>query len=325
MAFGGDPENVTIFGVSGGGQKVSTLMALPAAAGLFHRAPVESGPMLTANLPGPATKSAESLLAALDTPREGARELLSLSGDELLAGYMKMHPDGGLTSSGLGPVVDGVNLPHHPFDPSAPEISNHVPLLIGTTASEMSLFIGMADPSVFELTWEALPERLPSLLPFLFGLSAKGIASARRCLPGASPAQVIFALASQQFIRDRSITHAERVARRPAPVYMWLIEWITPVDGGKWGAPHGMSVPLVMDTVDASASLFGDDLREPQTLCDRMSAAWAAFARTGAPDTPDLPHWPAYDAKDPATMIFDTQCRVENDPHRALRMLVSQG
>jgi para-nitrobenzyl esterase len=320
-AFGGDPDNVTIFGVSGGGAKVSTLMAMPAANGLFHKASVESGPMLTANSAEAADSAADRLLGALEIPRNKARDLLSLSGEQLLAGYMKIHPDGGLTSSGLGPVVDGVNLPRHPFDPTAPAVSDHVPLLIGTTAMEMSLFIGMADPSIFEATWEDLPECLPSLLPHLFALTPEDIQLARGCLPGATPAEAIFAFSSERFMRSRSIKQAELASRRSAPVYMWLIEWNTPVDGGKWGSPHGMSVPLIMDTVAASASLFGDDLGEPQALCDKMSAAWAAFARTGAPDTPGLPHWPAYDANDRATMIFDTRCRVENDPYGDLRRL----
>ena len=140
-------------------------------------------------------------------------------------------------------------------------------------------------------------------------------------MPSASPTDVLFWLASEKFIRSRSIQLAERAAKRRAPVYMWLIEWNTPADGGRWRSPHGLSVPLVMDTVASAASLFGKDLSEPLALSDKMSAAWAAFARTGVPNIPELPDWPAYDAIKRSTMIFDNECRVVDDPHADLRRM----
>ncbi len=321
-AFGGDPANVTIFGVSGGGQKVSTLMAMPAAKGLFHRASVESGPMLTATVPESAADAAGRLLAALDIPRDKAHELLSLSGERLLGGYMKMYPDGGLTSSGLGPVVDGVNLPRHPFEPTAPEISSDVPLLIGTTATETSIFSEFLGGSTAGLTWEALEQRLERLLPSGLPMGTTEIIDcARRSMPDAAPADVLFAVTTELLFRSRSIVQAERAAQRRAPVYMWLIEWNTPVDGGKWGAPHGLSVPLVMDTVTSVVSMFGEDLTEPLALSWKMSSAWAEFARTGVPGMPDLPRWTAFDTERRETMIFDTACRIVADPRSDLRRM----
>lgn len=320
-AFGGDPNNVTIFGVSGGGGKVSSLMAMPAAKGLFHKASVESGSMLNALPSAIASQAAERFLAALNLAPADSHELLKLSGTDLLRGYMVLYPDGGLTSAVLSPVVDGTVLPRHPFDPTAPEISDNVPMLIGTTATEMSLFLGYADPTVFDSTWADIAGRLPKLLPNLLALTMQDLDNARRFMPNASPADVLFAISSEKFIRNRAIRQAERAAQRAAPVYMWRIEWNTPADGGKWRSPHGLSVPLVMDTVSEVPSMFGKDLEPALELSSKMTAAWAAFARTGVPNTDGLPVWPPYTASDRLTMIFNSQCRVESDPSSELRKL----
>lgn len=321
-AFGGDPGNVTIFGVSGGGQKVSTLMAMPAAKGLFHRASVESGPMLTAIPPEQAASAATRLVAALDIPRGEPARILSLSGEQIMAGYMKLHPDGGLTNAGLGPVIGGAELPGHPFEPAAPELSSEIPLLIGTTETEMSIFADMFAGPAFGITWEDLAERLGRLpLPGLAVAPDRVIAEARGAMPDASPTDILLALLSEAAMRRAAIVQAERASRRPAPVYMWLLTWATPVDGGKWGSPHGLSVPLIMDTVRDASSMFGDDLTEPLVLSDIMSSVWAEFARTGIPRSPKLPTWPAYDAESRETMIFDTLCRVVGDPNSGLRRM----
>ncbi len=316
--FGGDPDNVTIFGVSGGGGKVSTLMAMPAAKGLFHKASVESGPMLTAQLPSAASEASARLLSALDIPPQASERLLSLSGEELLAGYLKLYPDGGLGSAVTGPVVDGVNLPSHPFDPVAPDVSSDVPLLIGTTTTETSIFLTAA----FDTTWETLAGGLANFLPPTFPLSAQALVNrAREIFPDASPARIFFMLTTELTIRSRSIRQAELAAQRGAPVYMWLLTWETPVDGGKWGSPHGLTVPLIMDTVASVPSMFGEDLSGPLALSATMSSAWAAFARTGSPDVPGLPTWTPYEPDERWTMIFDKECTLVSDPLSELRIL----
>lgn len=319
-AFGGDPGNVTIFGVSGGGQKVSTLMAMPAARGLFHRASVESGPMLTARAPAPAAEAADRLFAVLGIEADRVDDILALTGEQVMDGYMTLFPDGGLLTAGISPVVDGVNLLRHPFEPTAPALSDHVPLLIGTTATETSIFPELLGGSPFGIGWDEVPARLAPLLPQ--GLSADDlVARARVAMPEATPTDVLLAVSTEAFFRSRAIRQAERAAARAAPVYMWLLDWVTPVDGGKWGSPHGLSVPLVMDTVRSVPSMFGDDLVEPLALSRSMSDAWAAFARNGVPGTPALPEWPPYDAAERRTMIFDTESCVVPDPRAGLRRL----
>lgn len=321
-AFGGDPENVTIFGVSGGGGKVSTLMAMPAARGLYKRASIESGSMLMAKPPEPAAESAAKLLAALDIPEGKAADILALTGDQVMAGYMRMYPDGGLLTAGIAPVVDGVNLPRHPFHPDAPDISGDIPLLVGTTATESSIFPEIVGGPPFGISWDEVAARLPHLLPPDLPMRAGDIlAKARELMPDASPTEILFKITTESFFRRPAIRQAELASRRPASVYMWRIDWPVPVDGGKWGAPHGLSVPLVMDTVPATPAMFGDGIDEASKLSAKMTAAWAAFARTGSPDTPALPRWPAYEAGNRETMIFDTDCRVTSDPDSEFRKM----
>jgi para-nitrobenzyl esterase len=321
-AFGGDPENVTIFGVSGGGGKVSTLMAMPAAKGLYHRASVESGSMLMGKPPEPASEAATKLFAALDIPAENASDILALTGEQLMAGYMRMYPDGGLLTAGIAPVVDGVNLPRHPFHPDAPEVSSDIPMLIGTTATESSIFPAIVGGPPFGISWEDVAKRIPHLIPPGLALSADEIlAKARELMPKASPTEVLFKMTTEGFFRRPAIRQAELAAERPAPVYMWRIDWPVPVDGGKWGSPHGLSVPLVMDTVAATPAMFGDGIDVATALSAKMSAAWAQFARTGKPDTSEIPAWPTYDAQQRQTMIFDATCHVASDPDGEFRKM----
>jgi len=323
-AFGGDPDNVTIFGVSGGGGKVCTLMALPAARGLFHRASVESGPMLAARLPEAVAAQTSALFEALDIPAGQPEAILALSGEELLAGYMKLYPDGGLLTSAIAPMVDGRNLPGHPFEPTAPTVSRDVPLIIGTTADELTVFEDLVGGPTEGLDWDGVAARLAALIPPGAPFTAQQLVDAALSeRPGAGPAGILFLAASDLFFRRPTLLLAERAANRPAPVYVWLLEWVTPVDGGKWGSPHGITVPLIMDTVAKVPTMFGDAMAEAQDLSRKMSSAWAAFARDGVPAAEGLPAWLPYDADRRQTMVFDTQCKLASDPLGTLRRVHS--
>ncbi len=192
--------------------------------------------------------------------------------------------------------MDGVNLPRHPFEPSAPALSNSVPMLIGTTATETSIFPDFLGGDPFGIGFDELQSRFARLLPPGLPHSPAAIVErARQALPDASPTDLLFLVTTELLFRARSITQAECAAKRPAPVYMWLLDWVTPADGGKWGSPHGLSVPLVMDTVPSVPSMFGNQVEGALTLSRTMSGMWAAFARTGVPSIPGLPEWPSYD------------------------------
>lgn len=313
-AFGGDPKNVTIFGESGGGGKVSTLMATPAAKGLFHKAIVQSGPGLKGAPKDQAAQVAERVLAELPIARGDAAALQALPAAELIrAAYAAQAKAGeGLR---FRPVVDGVVLPRDPFTPDAPAQSADIPLLIGVNKDEMSLFLA-SSPWFGKLTDAELVQRAQAAL----GPRAEpALAAVKRTYPDYSPTYLWTALISEMQFGMGSIAMAERkAAQAAAPAYMYRLAWETPVGNGVFKSPHSLDMPLIFDNVETNRAFVGPG-PEPQVLADQMSAAWLAFARTGDPNTPALPTWPAYDAQARATMVFDLKSRVVNDPNAELR------
>jgi para-nitrobenzyl esterase len=309
--FGGDPGNVTIFGQSGGGGKVATMMAMPAGKGLFHRGIIQSGTYarnahLEAMSADTATKHARTLLAELGL--SDARKLLDLPMEALVDGIAKAAQ--AKERAVWRPVVDGKNLPAGPSWPAAPAISADVPLMIGSTATEMSMLLGTFRPELFDLDEAGLRKRLS----VWFGPENMDevIATFKRKNPGATPGRLYFDISTAVVFRRGAWRHADlKAAQGKAPVYLYEIDWVTPVDGGKWGSPHSMEHPFVFDNVALSASMVGTSQAEPQQLADQISPTWIAFARTGNPNNPAIPHWPAYTVPERTTMVFDTQSKAE--------------
>ena len=316
-AFGGDPANVTIFGESGGGAKVSMLQAMPPAQGLFHRAIIQSGPGLRAVPAAKATAHARNLLAALNIAPGDRAKLETLPAAAIQAAAAEIGKAEG-PMGGFAPCVDGLALPRDPFHPDAPAISAEVPVMIGTNKDEATLFL-LADPRFGEMTEADLQKRADRAM----GDKAPAvIAALKRAFPDYSPSHLVAALQTATMMWLGSITLAERKAAQAAgPVYMYLLTWETPAARGKLRCPHALEIPLVFDTVETSRSFVGrgDD---PQTVSDQMSAAWLAFARTGDPNVAGAPVWPAYDAATRATMVFNLESRVENDPYAEVRKVM---
>jgi para-nitrobenzyl esterase len=312
-AFGGDPANVTIFGQSGGGGKVATMMAMPSAKGLFHRAIIQSGTYarnahLEAMSADTATKHAQTLLSALDLKPADARKLLELPMQTLIAATVKTAQ--GKERTVWRPVADGKNLPAGPSFPSAPEVSADVPLMIGSTATEMSMLMGTPRPELFDLDEDGMRQQLSRW----FGADKMDevVAAFRKKSPNATPGRLYFDISTAVVFRRGAWRHADmKAAQGKAQVWLYEIDWVTPVDGGKWGSPHSMEHPFVFDNVALSASMVGASQTEPQKLADQISPTWIAFARTGNPNNPAIPHWPAYTVPERATMVFDTQSKAE--------------
>jgi para-nitrobenzyl esterase len=308
--FGGDPANVTVFGQSGGGAKVSTLMAMPQARGLFHRAVVQSGSHLEALSPDEATRHAVALLAALELKPNEVPRLLKLPTEKIVSGLAKVMA-GPAPRPNYSPVVDGHTLPRHPWTPDAPTSSAQVPLLVGTTRTETTALIGAGDPSTFDLEQAGLRRRLTAWLPDRD--IDRIIAGFRSLQPNASPSDLFFAITTDRRVRQQAWAQAERkAAQNGAPVFLYELDWPTPVEGGKWRSPHSLDLAFVFDNVAKSASMVGAG-PGPQALADQMSAAWLAFARTGNPNAAGLPAWPAFRPNERATMVFDMRPRVLND------------
>jgi para-nitrobenzyl esterase len=306
--FGGDPGNVTIFGQSGGGGKVSTLMAMPGAAGLFHRAIVQSGSGIRSIEPAAAQASTAKVMAALKLAPTDVAGLKAVP----QAALSKALVDAG---ANFGPVVDKRSLPRHPFDPDAPAVSKSVPMLIGTAKDETTSLVGGRDESLFKITWEDLPKRLEGQLGRMD--VAKTIAELRRITPNAKPSDIFFTATTESRFRRNAVTQAERkTAQGGAPAYMYFTAWETPVDGGKWKTPHSIEHAFVFDNVAVSASMVGTGA-DQQKVADAMSGAWTRFARTGNPG------WAPYTPEKRTTMVFNATSRVIDDPRPAERKLFS--
>ena len=323
-AFGGDPGCVTIFGESGGGGKVSTLMAMPAARGLFHRAIVQSGAVVRLRTPARAAALTDAVLRELGIGAGELHRLQSLPVDALLAAVGPAQKALGASAQPLfdrypfGPVVDGTVVPRHPFDPDAPALSADIPLLIGDMKDESASFVATDDAMWFRrLTDTELLARVTALAGAQAGTV---LATYRRANPAMNPAEVLIAILTDAQFRIRSLTVAQRqAALGAAPVFMYSFELETPVFEGRLKAPHALDVPFTFDTLDLTNASGGSPVAA--ALSGVMAETWIEFARTGRPAHTALPAWPAYDAARRATMLLDAECRVVDDPRPHGRQL----
>jgi para-nitrobenzyl esterase len=321
--FGGDPGCVTLLGQSGGGAKIATLMAMPAAAGLFHRAATMSGQQVTASGPQHAAGRTRALLDKLGLGPERASALATMPASELLKALAgTVDPYIGRGSVYMGPVLDERSLTRHPFYPDAPAQSAGIPMIIGNTRDETRSLIGRGDPKVFDITWEALPARLEAEMRVdIAGTTV--VAEYRRLYPQYSPADVFFAATTAGRSWRGAIIEAELRAQQGSPAYAYQLDWGSPEDGGKWGAFHTLDIPLMLGTLTARGSATGDG-PEARRVSATMQGALLAFARTGDPNYPGLPRWEPYTLPRRATMVFDVESRLADDPRGAERRLFAK-
>lgn len=312
--FGGDAGNVTIFGQSGGGGKVSTLLGMPSAQGLFHRAIAQSGSNVSGVQRDVATNAAKHFMATLGV--KTVDELQRLPAEKLLAA---MRGAGRLP---LAPVVDGKSLPASPFDPTAPSMSADVPMIIGSTETEVTWnrstdFNPPNDAQLRERVKRALGSQNDAQADHIVAIYRKG-------RPKASNLDLALILETDvSGFRTGTDTQALRkAALGRAPVYMYRFAWYSPVGGGRLRAMHCMDIPFVFDHVDACSVIVGNGA-DRQALADAMSGAWAAFARAGNPNHKGIPLWQPFTSEQRATMVFNKESRLVNDPYRDERLAVA--
>jgi para-nitrobenzyl esterase len=318
--FGGDPNRVMVFGQSGGGAKIATLMAMTDAAGSFHAAATMSGQQVTASGALNATLRTRAVLDALKLPPERVNEIRTLPAErliEVLSARDPILPFGGIS---FAPVLDERSLKRHPFYPDAPAQSAHIPMIIGNTHDETRAFLG-GDQSNFTVTWEQLPEKLiPNMRVDI--QPEVVIAEYRRLYPKYSASDVLFAATTAGRSWRAAVIEAEERAKSGFPAFTYQLDWATPKDGGKFGAPHGSDIQLVFDNIDQpGATAIGP---AAQRMANQMSETFIAFARTANPNNGQIPLWKKYTLPRRETMVFDVPSHLENDPRGAERRLFSK-
>jgi para-nitrobenzyl esterase len=321
-AFGGDPQRVMVFGQSGGGAKIATLLAMPAARGLFHRAATMSGQQVTASGPLNATRRALALLAALGLNESRLPELLTLPSERLLEAAAATDPVLGSGSLYFGPVLDGRTLLRHPFYPDAPPLGRHIPMIIGNTRDETRGLAGRSDPRLFDLQWEALPARLANEMRVDIH-PEQVIAAFRKRYPNYSPSDVFFAATTAGRSWRGALIEAELRAAQGVPAWVYQLDFPSPFDGGKWGAPHTYDIPLVFGTLGAEGSITGTG-PEAEAVSRRLQAAFLSFAHRATPNhrnTVGLPTWEPYRLPRRSTLMVDVRTRMEDDPRHFEREL----
>jgi len=335
--FGGDPDNVMVFGESGGGEKTATLMAMPAAHGLFHRAGIQSGAMLRGISREVATEGAHRLLAGLGLGPHQVDRLAAVPAEKLVAiqlagaqhqgplsvptrGYLESHPNPPPSIAALrarhpgdwGPVVDGAFLPRDPFEPNAPALAADVPLLIGNTHDE-AIFNHRNDPAYFH----ASADRIAALAHSKLGSAAdRVLAFYRQSMPHASPVERAIAIETAAFMGNNTALLADRKSRQPAPVYRYRYDFRSnvPIQGTDWTlrACHASDISLVFynyEMTDLEGN--GPGLRAASKA---MSSYFASFARRGVPAAQGQPAWPRYETHTRAVMLLNSRCRVAMNP-----------
>ncbi len=321
--FGGDPRVVTIFGQSGGGGKVSTLMAMPEAKGLFHRAIVESGSLLRGMTQENAHKLSEAIVSELGLTRTTIGQIQTLPAQQILAAAGKVlqqrrsRPPGGIPNFrgavdqlGFAPVVDGRILPNHPFSPAAPAMSADIPMIIGTTLNEFVTAINHPE-------YEAMTDAdLQARAREIYGDRAMSVIDAFHArTPAAKPFDLWSRIAAAD-VRASAIEQAKlKAAQGRAPAYLYWFTWQTPILNGRPRAFHCAEIAFVFDNTDRCETMTGGGA-DARALAAKMSDAWLQFARSGDPNHPHLPHWPAFKPETGATMIFDNVSKVALNPDR---------
>jgi para-nitrobenzyl esterase len=334
-SFGGDPSNVMIFGESGGGAKTSCLFAMPSAAPFFNKASIESGPGVRMTPRETAAQTTAMVLKELQIDAKGWEKLLDIPIADLLSLQLRLpslaprastaiKKKGIMESSpgGFSPVVDGVALPHHPFDPVAPAISKDKPLMVGWNEDEYTFFAMMSDDkSIFKIDFDDLPGRLQQQ----FGEDTQRIIDTyRETRPNASAVDIFIAVESINMMGLGSVDIAEKKAKQnEAPAYLYNFgyksEVLIPGTDYPLGTPHAMDITFKFNNEvppkdgTNGRSYFGGSRPERFIASHHMAELWTTFALEGKPAAKDVPDWPAYNLESRPTMRIDTKCEVIND------------
>ena len=323
--FGGDPDNVTIFGESGGGGKVGTLLCMPQAKGLFHKAIIMSGTILNVNTKKMTEELGQAVLkelnidaAHIDAIKNVPYDTLYAAGQRAMAASIGTRKPGTPMMWGFGPTPDGDVLLQQPFQDGFADISNNVPILIGTTFNELQHL--RYDK---EMTLDEARRELFQTFGFETGNYIKAFAET---YPDYTPQDL---LSIDWLFRPKTIITADAVTSHrssspsssPSPLYMYMFTWRSPVNNG---SVHGHELKFCFNTLHHAANELPNPTEDDQRLADTMSSVWAQFAHNGNPNINGLPEWLPYTKENGELMVFDHQCVIRHNPDRKLEQMIDK-
>ena len=311
--FGGDPASVTIFGQSGGAGKVSTLMGMPPAKGLFHRAIAESGAALRSGVKEQAAATAKRVVDALGV--KTLSELQAVPADKLVEVMATARFNG-------SPIVDGRSLPANVFDPVASPLCAAVPFMTGSTRNEANF---TPNPILDPIDDARLEELLKGNFRGITQEDLERLVKTVRSQNPGAPNQIIYQLiASQNMMRGVQDQADRKAEQNGAPVFVYYFAHTVPARGGKLGAPHTAEIPYAFDSLAHAEPLIGSVTAREQALAEKVSLAWTNFAKSGNPSNKLMPDWKPYNAKERAIMVIDDQPKLVEDPLHDSRVLIGE-
>ncbi len=315
--FGGDPDRVTIFGQSGGGGKTSSLMAVPAASGLFHRAIAQSGSSIRGMTSDDANEGVSRYLSKLGINANQLDRLQALTPQQIQDAF---YGDPELNRFPMGPVVDGNFIPRHPWDPSAPAYSADVPFMAGSVETEY----GWVGPPPYELSDTDMLDLFRNRISNGNEQQARDLISLYQDKFPDRRNRMLWLTAESDNSRrwNAQYLNEMKYQQGSAPSYLYLFDWHSPVHDNRMGSYHTLEIPFIFNNVDVAASMTGADSYRYE-LAHVMSAAWAAFARNGDPNHADMPTWAPFTTENYPTMMFGEDVRAVNDPNRDERLALA--
>jgi para-nitrobenzyl esterase len=316
--FGGDPDRVTIFGQSGGGGKTTTVMAMPSARGLFHRAVAQSGSAFRGQTADDATAGAEQLLSRLGIDKNRLERIQEIDWRDIQKAY---YAEPRIARLGNGPVIDGTILPRNQWDPTAPSYSANVPIMAGSTENEN----GWVGPPPYELPDAEMRELFRTRLANNDAAEGDKLLALYKRRHPETRNRMLWLMAESDDTRRHLAQELCRLKAEQgtAASYLYFFDWQSPVHNDRMGSYHTLDIPFVFYNMDIGASMTGSDQARYE-LGHVMSAAWAAFARTGDPNHADMPTWPKFDPSSYPTMVFGSRVHVANDPNKEERLALAE-
>lgn len=321
-AFGGDPSRIMMFGQSGGGAKIATLMASPAAEGLFHSVATMSGQQVTASGPLNARRRAEAFLARLGISPGDVSALQALPAAQIVDALDTEDPVNSSFSVYFGPVMDGRMLRRHPFWPDAPLQSSAIPMILGNTLDETRNLIGRSEPEMFTIGWDALPGALARHLRCDID-PGEVVAAYRSFHPEKSPGDIFFAATTAGRSWRGQVEEADARARECGPTWVYRFDIPWTADDGRWGAPHTVDIGYAFLNLDRKGALAGA-MPGAQEIALQLAGAFISLAKTGDPNHSGVPGWPRHTLPARETMVFGKAAQVENDPRGNERALFAR-